>query len=362
MYLVPSTAWIRKDQTLADLRSAMNLSSRHNLDQRAFDDDDSNTKADHVILGSGVWDDEEDSVEEKEPSLFDISRRRRRLQHVTGPQDCNDETNFYCWMSCLSIPEPEKATVNVQKGLSLYCVDPSQIAKHGLSGAQDWCKGPGEIVGSEMNPGCVGVWAKTDPNAVAQNISKLVKKPETTTTTETTNTSSASQINFSEDKFCWGGTSMYMNGFQWIGSTCAIYLFPGWTLNTEGKFIASVLGTIVFGVLLESVIRMRRDVIPALPTAGYQRLIASTVLYGVQMTLGYSLMLVVMIYSGPLFLAVVVGLMMGHILVNAKDSLVPADAFFQQRGDCCNLKEEQRPEQPSNNNGEGLTPCCQHDV
>jgi hypothetical protein len=39
--------------------------------------------------------------------------------------------------------------------------------------------------------------------------------------------------------------------------------------------------------------------------------------------MGYMLMLVIMIYSGPLFMSVITGLVGGHILFNAKDSLLP---------------------------------------
>jgi hypothetical protein len=122
------------------------------------------------------------------------------------------------------------------------------------------------------------------------------------------------------DEYCYGGTSMYMDGFNWIGSTCVIYLFPQWVLSTPGKFALACLGSILFGIILEDVLWKRRAVYTMAP--GRRRLVLSMLVYGLQLTMGYFIMLVIMTYSGPLFVCTVGGMMMGHALFNAQDSYV----------------------------------------
>ena len=115
---------------------------------------------------------------------------------------------------------------------------------------------------------------------------------------------------------------MYMDGFHWIhDTTCVIYLAPEGVLSSRGRFAAAVIGTIVFGALLEFVIYQRRRAMVG-ASAGYSRLAASAVFYGGQLTLGYLLMLVVMTYSGPLFASVVLGIVLGHVLFNARDAIL----------------------------------------
>jgi len=71
-------------------------------------------------------------------------------------------------------------------------------------------------------------------------------------------------------------------------------------------------GSILFGIALEWVLYKRRTVY-ALP-AGYRRLILSALVYGVQLTMGYFIMLLVMTYSGPLFLSCISGMVSGHVI------------------------------------------------
>jgi hypothetical protein len=179
---------------------------------------------------------------------------------------------------------------------------------------------------------------------------------------------------------------MYMDGFTWIhDTTCVIYLFPKWVLTTQGKFAAAAIGTFVFGILLEYAISQRRRVVSKLGP-GYRRLATSALFYALQLTMGYLLMLVVMIYSGPLFLCTILGIVGGHVLFNAKDAVLSGkkkttsnkkyhtagtmveetaccskgDVESSTTGDepCCSDKAESEDD----NDGvpEGSTPCCQH--
>ena len=92
---------------------------------------------------------------------------------------------------------------------------------------------------------------------------------------------------------------MYMDGFHWLDSTCVIYLFPSWVLSTPAKLAIAAVGTVVFGTVLEFVIFTRRQVMTKLKP-GFHRLTASALYYGLQLTLGYMIMLVIMTFSGDL--------------------------------------------------------------
>jgi len=231
------------------------------------------------------------------------STSRRRLQMVDDASVCNNNTNFYCWMSCLEIPHRKKAATFINDGYSLYCVDPSVMASSGdVSIAVEPCNEQG-VVGAAMNTNCMGSWQPTVPGLPVQEV--LVEP-----------------LNVDQDEpFCYGGTSMYMDGFQWVGKTCIIYLFPNWILSSAGKLVAACIGSIGFGCLMELLMSQRRNLLDTFPP-GVNRLALSAVIYGVQLTMGYSLMLIIMIYSVPLFFSVVLGLVGGHILFNAKDALV----------------------------------------
>merc|ERR1711966_107527 len=113
-----------------------------------------------------------------------------------------------------------------------------------------------------------------------------------------------------DDVYCSSGTAMYMDGFNWQGSTCVIYLFAAWTLSTPAKFALAAMGSILFGIVLEFVLWQRRSIYDLPP--GKRRLVLSSLVYGVQLSLGYFIMLVIMTYSGPLFLCTVGGMMLGH--------------------------------------------------
>ncbi|KAL7580498.1 hypothetical protein ACA910_003629 [Epithemia clementina (nom. ined.)] len=78
------------------------------------------------------------------------------------------------------------------------------------------------------NPDCTGQWAKTSPINPEYDLQRLVPNGHQ-------EHNHHAQSNFSDDaaayvattttsSFCSGGTSMYMNGFQWMNTTCVIFL------------------------------------------------------------------------------------------------------------------------------------------
>ena len=130
------------------------------------------------------------------------------------------------------------------------------------------------------------------------------------------------------DAFCTGmAMSMYMDGFTsslrhtwWaFASTtahrreapgCLNLFFPAWTLDGAGKFTAAAFGVLSLGVAVEALSALRRSRAVALARAKHRgRSAAATaetaLLYGLQLALGYFLMLAVMTYSVELFAAAV---------------------------------------------------------
>ena len=239
------------------------------------------------------------------------SSSRRRLQHVNSPANCNNVTNFFCWYQCVGIPDAADAEGYVQDGYSLYCLDPALLPGGdavSVSEATEPCRG-----GYVHNSHCVGSWQKTDEDVPGY------KLPYETREEGEAEEEIGRLATHSEGEYCYGGTSMYMDGFTWRGSTCVIYLFRSWVLSTPLKFALAAFGSIALGVSLEYVLRARRGVY-ALPP-GMRRLVLSTAFYGLQLTMGYFIMLVIMTYSGPLFVSTVGGMMIGHVLFNAQDAL-----------------------------------------
>lgn len=285
---------------------------------------------------------------------------RRRLQMVDDASACNNVTNFFCWMSCLDIPEAENAVGYITEGYSLYCLDPATLASTGnrVSAAQEKCN-LGGVIGGSHDDSCAGSWQPTAPGVPSQEV--IVDK-------------SLLAVN---EAFCYGGTSMYMDGFHWTDPTCVIYLFPNWVLTTAGLLAFACIGTIFFGVALEAVIWKRRSVVQSAP-AGWKRVAASTSFYGLQLTMGYTIMLVIMTYSGPLFMCAIIGLMGGHAVFNAGNmkAKVKSDEVTGNVTELCEggqgYKTENDVDSRSNNSDnaecigtmvpEGITPCCQNSL
>jgi len=227
-------------------------------------------------------------------------------------------------MSCLDVPDYQNVAKHLKKGESLYCAD-HLSSDRDMTAAVEACEDPNTgVPGGAMNTNCMGEWHATVDGLPSQKMNY---------TDDGGNSSDTEPA-----PFCKGGTSMYMDGFNWNSMVCVIYLFPSWVLDTRAKLIVASIGTFFFGVTVEGVIHARKVVLKQL-NGGLKRLGISTVIYGVQLTLAYMIMLVVMTYSGPLFMATILGLMGGHFLFHllAKDYNSSALA-------------------------EGATPCCQNEI
>ena len=346
------------------MRQSMVL--RQDKQKAVYKDDDDALLFDQVSIGCGA------SLPPLSESNKGVTRiHRRRLGMVENGIACNNVTNFFCWMSCLDIPQADNAVAFLQDGYSLYCLDPQVLAQTGgeVSKAYDECKG-----GFSHNAACLGSWERTAPGVPAYSV---VAEEEV--------------LEEFEEKFCYGGTSMYMDGFHWTDSACVIYLFPQWVLSSAGSMVGASIGTLFFGIALEAVIWKRRLVVNSLQV-GWTRMGVSSLFYGLQLTMGYLLMLVVMTYSGPLFMCVVLGLMSGHFLFNAisfnarehqtctdkeedvksnccQEIACPCDGKVNQDCGACSTAIGNTSDGGDSKSfsgidciPEGSTPCCQHSL
>jgi hypothetical protein len=307
MHLVPETAMIYGAKTLREVKQTLSLSHQKKND---YQPSSSHSDIDAGIsLGCGnvlpsstslvsQQDAEDYFVAGQQPNTNSHISRRRLSDHQ-DPSMCNNVTNFFCWMTCMDVPEPDQAGLYIDAGYSLYCLDESVLGKTGnVSAAHEPCI-------DIHDKACKGEWEKTVEGVPAANINI---------------TSNPSDVVY---PFCYGGTTMYMEGFQWIqSSTCVVLLFPSWVLNSSWKYILAVIVTFLFALGLEKFIQQRRKVM-AYMESGTNRLFVSAVFYGIQLSVGYLLMLIIMIYSFALFMAVILGLVSGHILFNAKDAIWP---------------------------------------
>jgi hypothetical protein len=143
--------------------------------------------------------------------------------------------------------------------------------------------------------------------------------------------------------FCLGpGISMAMNGFETTSKStaaeteCVIFLFPTWVLDSSVKFAFACIGTFLTGVLIHALSKLRADIIkiPLFSTTSFPiKRGLLVIVYGLQITLSYLIMLVAMTYNTELFIMVVLGLTCGYALFspdfhvnsnNAKYMVIPS--------------------------------------
>lgn len=124
-------------------------------------------------------------------------------------------------------------------------------------------------------------------------------------------------------QYCYGKTGMYMQGFEWEATTCIVFLFGSWVISTRAALFGACMGTILLGMLVEAIIYQRRNVMGKIyPKGSKKKMILSAVLYGTQLTFSYVVMLLVMTYSIPIFMSVILGLVSGHVVFNWADIAV----------------------------------------
>eukprot|EP00039_Didymoeca_costata_P018601 m.334143 g.334143 ORF g.334143 m.334143 type:complete len:311 (-) comp17300_c0_seq1:169-1101(-) len=147
--------------------------------------------------------------------------------------------------------------------------------------------------------------------------------------------------------------------------TAGEILFSSWTAETKEAYWLSFFGIILLGILheyLKHVLRpsivamhnrkekdapavfsmemgdpqnkvsMEKGVQPAKINRFSLIHLADTIIFGTQITLGYFLMLIAMVYNAGLFVAVIVGLTLGYLFFAHPKGIVYIEA---DDGDCC---------------------------
>ena len=151
----------------------------------------------------------------------------------------------------MDIPTSSNAEQKVKEGYSLYCLDPSLLllpsssstssTNHGVTGATTPCRN-----GYVHNSNCMGSWQKTDVSVPGYPL-PYETPPELPLPASSSSSSMDMDTN---DEYCYGGTSMYMDGFTWRGSVCVIYLFRSWVVTTPVQFVCAALGSILLGIII----------------------------------------------------------------------------------------------------------------
>jgi hypothetical protein len=242
-----------------------------------------------------------------------------------GPEDCNNVNSFFCWLSCIDLPDSEKTVdEHLTGGESLYCLDPFVLASQkDLKAAVAACSDSTGTAGGIHQSGCANHWFRN-----TEGVQTYLEADDYTS-------------DLLEERYCYGASGMYMQGFEWESKTCVVYLFSSWVVTTRGALIGACFGTIAFGMLVEFIIRQRREMLRKFEN-GKTKMAYAALLYALQLTTSYLVMLIIMTYSGPLFCSVIVGLVCGHVLSNWTD-----------------LTGEKESGEASL---EGSTPCCQNVV
>ena len=163
----------------------------------------------------------------------------------------------------------------------------------------------------------------------------------------------------SSDAFCNSAlpaVSMWMDGFRGGGDPmqpCLLFLFQGWVVTSEAEMAGYAVLTLAMGFLVEVIVAGRRTLSkrPAAAKKSLAHQAADTASYGMQLLLGYWLMLVAMTYQVELFVAVVLGIMAGYLVFNRPALGVPVAHSAEA---CCRGQELPRMCAPERAEDESL--------
>jgi hypothetical protein len=118
----------------------------------------------------------------------------------------------------------------------------------------------------------------------------------------------------------YGAVDMFMGGFvsysELSGQGCPVFLFKEWTLNTKTKYWVAFFGIYLAAVGTEGFIALRRYSQKELKHSEASKevvFVITMTLYAAHLSMGYFLMLVIMMYQSELFVVTILGLMTGAV-------------------------------------------------
>jgi Ctr copper transporter family len=171
-----------------------------------------------------------------------------------------------------------------------------------------------------------------------------------------------------ETSFCTGGGTVMQNGFRssFSNGSCVLWLFEGAVLNTAGKYVAAIIGTFLLAFANEGIryarARALQEKAPFKSLATTSPVAKDFLLalgYGLQMLVAYWIMLLVMLYEVPIFVAILVGLMTGYFTFNRIDNRrkLNPDSSCECSGDATVVDDVTGLNKPVyNSNGGNVTP------
>lgn len=119
-----------------------------------------------------------------------FQQRRQRLQHVSPPSQCNNQTNFFCWYQCINVPISDFAEQYIKDEYSLYCLNPALLSSS--NNQQPHTRRNGTVRGNSHFAFCIlhrnHSWQRRDDTEIG-NIDHRV-----TTANESTSLSSLSRM------------------------------------------------------------------------------------------------------------------------------------------------------------------------
>lgn len=221
---------------------------------------------------------------------------------VQDVNSCKDN-ELWCWMACRSVE-------GLPCGMSAECIN----TKNG----DPWTGG--------MCNSCQLVCPASSPSLAPSSDSTMDR-------------SKTSLQGASPPRFCYGmGTSMLMAGFarqsENPDAECINLWLPSWTLDTSSKYCSACVGLFLMGVFIQYLTKLRgmlytyasishskQRYLFRSNAVNHSRILSAVdiLLFGVQVTLSYLIMLAAMTYSTELFLMVCLGLTVGYGVFNKHD-------------------------------------------
>jgi solute carrier family 31 (copper transporter), member 1 len=148
------------------------------------------------------------------------------------------------------------------------------------------------------------------------------------------------------------GCRVMQNGFQFATGpdACITFLFKGWGVDTHTKYAFMLICVFAMGILNGGLAYVRHRLVEysrQSSTVMINQLYLSLV-YGIQIILAYWIMLLVMTYETGLFIALIIGLVLGYFVFGC------IEARNLQRTALISLPDGSTFQSQFNS-----TPCCQ---
>jgi copper chaperone CopZ len=204
---------------------------------------------------------------------------------------------FECWMTCMDVSAFQDCNGGMWRpsgvGMLAEYVNLSVQCVHLETGLQ-WPDETGQM--------CYGCGPKCGFTTVAAPTSSM------------TGTASSTEDDgvFCRTTFMGTGVTMYMDGFKMTSGspdeTCVSFLLPSLVIDKHWKLVVASLGVVLMSASVE-ISSLGRRFLPKERQGD-----VGIIFHVISLTLAYTAMLFVMTYSVELFVSVILGLALGHVV------------------------------------------------